>query len=105
LLARRSQFHQNVLVTNVNPFNVQLTSLLQQWQQFFAAAGPPAPVASPDSPVNLLYVELQRQAAMQAIVDDFWLLGVISLVLMIGIVFLRQPRGGAERPDASMSHA
>jgi DHA2 family multidrug resistance protein len=104
-LARRSQFHQTVLVTNVNPFNVQLASLLQQWQQLFAATGPPAPIASPGSPVNLVYAELQRQAAMQAIVDDFWLLGVISLVLMIGIVFLRRPRGGAERPDASMSHA
>jgi DHA2 family multidrug resistance protein len=91
LLARRSQFHQSVLAANITPFNLQVRTALQQLQQLLLSRGPEQSVVAPPSPIALLYGEMQRQAAMQAVIDDFWLMGMLMLVLITGLFFLRRP--------------
>jgi DHA2 family multidrug resistance protein len=94
LLARRAQFHQSVLVSHVNPYNPGVYSALQQTQQMLHAAGPPAPVVAQPPALALLYGEVQRQVTMQAVIDCFWLMGVLMAVLVLGLFFLRRPRHG-----------
>jgi DHA2 family multidrug resistance protein len=95
LLARRAQFHQSVLVAHVNPYNPGVYSALQQTEHLLQASGPPAPVVGPPTALGLLYGEVQRQTIMQAVVDNFWLMGVLMAVLVLGLFFLRRPaRGG-----------
>jgi DHA2 family multidrug resistance protein len=95
LLARRSQFHQTVLAAHVTPYNPQVSQMLQTSEELLQAAGPPAPVVASPSPIALLYGEVQRQSAMQAILDDFWLMGVLMAVLILGLLLLRRPRHAA----------
>jgi DHA2 family multidrug resistance protein len=101
LLARRAQFHQSVLVAHVNPYNPGVYSAMQQTDQILSAAGPAAPVAAPVPAIALLYNEVQQQVAMQAVVDCFWLMGVVMAALIVGLVFLRRPHHG---PLESAAH-
>lgn len=95
MLARRSQFHQSVLTSHLTPYNLPVTCALQEWKTLLEAAGWPVPTAVPASPLGMLYGEVQRQSAMQAIIDDFWLLAVLAALLMIGLFFLRKSGHGA----------
>jgi DHA2 family multidrug resistance protein len=94
LLARRAQFHQSVLVAHVNAYNPGVNSALQQIGQILQTAVPPAPVVAPPTALALLYGEVQRQTTMQAVVDVFWLLGVVLAVMLVGLFFLRRPTHG-----------
>jgi DHA2 family multidrug resistance protein len=97
MLARRSQFHQTVLAAHVTPYDLQVQMALQRSEQLLQASGPPGPVVAPPPPLALLYGEVQRQSAMQAVLDNFWLLGVLMAVLVLGLLLLRKARraGGA----------
>jgi len=79
----------------VTPYNPQVHEMLQRSEELLQAAGPPAPVVASPSPIALLYGEVQRQSAMQAILDDFWLMGVLMAVLILGLLLLRKPRHAA----------
>jgi len=95
--AQRSQFHQSVLVSHVSPYDLQASVSLQQGKQLLSAAGSSCPVVSPLSPIAVLYSEVQRQSAMQALIDNFWLLAVLSACLTIGLLFLRKRHSDATR--------
>ena len=101
LLARRAQYHQSVLVAHLNPYDPRVYSSMQQAQHMLQAAGPSAPVVASPTPAMWFYGELQRQATMQAVVDNFWLMSVVMVVLIVGLVFLRRPAHGG---PASLSH-
>jgi DHA2 family multidrug resistance protein len=82
LLARRSQFHQTVLVDRANPGNqifhnsvAGLTARLNEFGVSHADAGPRAYAA--------LYRSIRAQAAVLAYIDVFWLLAIGA-----GIMFL-----------------
>lgn len=96
LLARRSQFHQSVLVGHI-------TSLDFSYQQMVANAtaaliGKGAdPVQAARQAHGLLYGLVQRQAAMLAFLDNFWVLGVGFLVL-IPLLFLMRETKPQARP-------
>jgi MFS transporter, DHA2 family, multidrug resistance protein len=90
-LARRSQFHQSILAAHLTPFDLQVQNALQQSQRLLQTVGPQQPVVAPPSPLALLYGEVQRQAAMQAVIDDFWLMSVLMGSLIVGLFFLRRP--------------
>ncbi len=94
LLARRAQFHQSVLAAHVSAYNPGVYSTLRQTEQLLQTAGPAAPVAAPPSALGLLYGELQRQTTMQAVVDNFWLMGVLTASLLLGVFLLHRPAHG-----------
>jgi DHA2 family multidrug resistance protein len=92
MLARRSQYHQNVLVGHVTPFDLQVSTTLEKMKMLLGATGEPGPVTTPASPLALLYQEVQRQATMLAVNDVFWLLAVLAAVLIIGLILLQKGR-------------
>jgi DHA2 family multidrug resistance protein len=92
LLARRAQLHQSTLVANVTPYDVQVQRSLEQSAHMLQAAAPPGAVVAPTPPVAVLYGEVQRQCTMQAVLDNFWLMGVVMAVLVVGLLLLRRPR-------------
>jgi DHA2 family multidrug resistance protein len=84
MLARRSQFHQNILVSHMTPYNSNYQAMLQGSSQFLLSQGATAPQAQAQ---GLLYGMLQRQSAMLAFVDAFWLLAVLFIAL-VPLIFL-----------------
>jgi DHA2 family multidrug resistance protein len=101
MLARRSQFHQTVLATHVTPYDPQVSAALQQTEQLLHVSSPAAPVVASPPPLALLYGEVQRQSMMQAVVDSFWLLGVLMAILVLGLLLLRRAR----QADGAPVHA
>ncbi len=98
-LARRSQYHQNVLVENVTPYNEQyrdmLTSLTAHFQQLGASLD-----AARGQALASIYQLVGEQSQMLAFIDDFWLLGVI-LAALIPLVFFIGSSRNAEVPQGA----
>jgi DHA2 family multidrug resistance protein len=96
LLARRSQFHQTMLVDHANPGNQifhnsvgGLTARLSEFGASHAGAGPRAYAA--------LYRSIQAQAAVLAYIDVFWLLAIGAgiMFLMSFLLASNDPRAGS----------
>jgi hypothetical protein len=98
LLARRTQMHQNVLVGNITAGNLESGRMLQGMQGWFHANGVDQYVASRRAWATL-YGMVQRHASMLSFVEAFWVMGVLFLVMLPFILFLRNPRPKAQRPS------
>lgn len=98
ILARREQFHQQVLVSHVTPLDGSYTDALRSTASAIAAQGASMPDAAGQAQ-GVLYGMVQRHAAMLAANDTFWTLAVIFLC-MIPIVFLL--RQGAPHKGVAM---
>jgi DHA2 family multidrug resistance protein len=94
LLIRQAQFHQNVLVRHINPFNPNLQAYLAKAHSAFAH-GIQAGSSSTGEAMGFLYRNLLQQSSMLAYIDDFRVMGVISLA-MIPLVFLLRQKKGAK---------
>jgi MFS transporter, DHA2 family, multidrug resistance protein len=94
MLDRRQQFHQSRLVANITASSSQLQRILHGATQALVARGV-SPSVAVHQAYGLVNAMVQRQASMLAYVDDFWMLGVASLVL-IPLAFLTKkgPPGG-----------
>jgi DHA2 family multidrug resistance protein len=91
LLSQRAQFHQNMLVGHLTPFDQAYRSFMQGAAAFLTPfGGDPSQVAVRAQ--GLLYGMVQRQATMLAFLDDFWLLGVACLVIIPLMLLLRSGR-------------
>ncbi len=98
LIARREQYHQNVLVEHVTPFSHQYDTLIQKLQQAYLAQSASAADALQHAQAQV-YAMVQREAALLSYNDSFWALAVI-LVAMVPLVFLlRKPPPGAAQPQ------
>jgi len=86
MLARRTQFHQSVLVGHVTPFDYNYRAMVAGTTSILMQHGSD-PAQAATQAHGLLYGLVQRQAAMQAFVDNFWLMGAIFL-LIIPLMFL-----------------
>jgi MFS transporter, DHA2 family, multidrug resistance protein len=84
--ARLAQKHQNDLVANLSPLNFRYQAAVHGLAAGLQARGSDAACATKQASA-ILYGELQRQAAMLAFIDVFWLLGVVCLA-MIPLMFL-----------------
>jgi DHA2 family multidrug resistance protein len=102
LLARRSQFHQSVLVSHVNAGGAAYRSLLEHATHMFLSRGSD-PVHVTRQAQALLYGLVGRQASMQAFVDNFWMLGIIFLAI-IPVVLLAKPGTTSLGPARVASH-
>jgi DHA2 family multidrug resistance protein len=96
MLARRSQYHQNVLVANLTPLNPAYRDALDRATGLMQAAG----ASPPDAVVQAqgtLYGTLLRQASMLAFSDTFWIMGVLFLAI-IPLMFLLRKVGPVQGP-------
>lgn len=100
MLARRSQFHQSHLVGHLTPYDPAFQEAVRNVQYGLMTHGSNAWQAAQQTPA-LLYGQLQRQSAMLAFIDVFWILAVIFLA-MIPLMFLL--RKNHPRQDAPAAH-
>jgi len=95
--ARLTQGHQTTLVSHMTPLDPRyraalhgLAALLHQRGASWATAGQQAQ--------GMLYGELQRQSAMLAFVDMYWILGVVCLCMIPLMFLMRRPRPQSAAP-------
>jgi DHA2 family multidrug resistance protein len=95
LLSQRSQFHQNFLIEKITPFNPSLKDYADQLMRML----PGQDAFNNSLLLGGIYREVQRQAAMLAFNDVFWLFGWFTIVL-VPLTFLMQKAksGGATSP-------
>ena len=80
-LARRAQFHQNVLVGEITPYDHQYNALVQSLTEHFAQMGAGIEAARQQAVATIGRL-VSEQAQIMAYLDDFWLLGVIFAALI-----------------------
>ncbi len=90
MLSRRQQVQQAHLTDNFSPLNPDFQQRLQGVQQYVMGSGTDA-VTSQQHAVGLLNGLLQRNALMNAFVEDFWMLGVLMLALLPLLFLMRKP--------------
>ena len=96
MLARRTQYHQSVLVTHITNFDRAVTDNFGQIAHRFADHGLSTADAA-SSGIAQVAAIVQRQAGMLAFLDCFWLLGLVALAGPVLTIFVRKfnQRGGA----------
>jgi DHA2 family multidrug resistance protein len=105
MLVRGEQAHQDVLVTNLNSGNPPYWNALQRLSRFFAIQGGNA--SATHLAMGSLYRNLVQQASLCSYIDDFRLLGILSVSCLPFIFFFRnaklekKPRRGATRYTAT----
>ena len=98
LQVRLTQMHQTNLVGHESPFNPRYLEALHGAAAMLRQRGSDVSCAFHQARA-LLYYELQRQSAMLAFIDVFWILGVLCLCMIPLMLFVKSvPRGGAAPP-------
>jgi DHA2 family multidrug resistance protein len=96
MLARRTQFHQTVLVSHLTPYDFRYRQALDGIAAAMRAGG----FSGPDSAAKaqgVIYRSMQRQAGMLAFADVFWMMAVLFLAIVPLMFLIRKtrPAGGA----------
>jgi DHA2 family multidrug resistance protein len=91
LLARRTQFHQGILVSHMTPFDSAYQAMVNGSAKYLFAAG--SSFADAQAQANgMAYGLLQRHAAMLAFGDDFWVMGLMFLILVPLMFLMKKSR-------------
>ena len=91
LLARRTQYHQSVLIAHTTPFQQRYQETLAALSRYFAMHGFTAPDAALHAKAQLARI-LQQQAALLGFLDCFWVLGCACLIGAPLVFFTRKIR-------------
>ena len=96
LLARRTQFHQGMLLAHMTPLDSAYQAMVNGSARILFAAGSNYTDAQAQAN-GLAYGLLQRHAAMLAFVDDFWLMGLmfLSLIPLMFLMKKARPHGAS----------
>lgn len=94
LIARRSQFHQSVLVSHTTPGNPNFQNSLDGLAQHIANSGMNIHEAQSRAYATL-YRAVQAQAAALAYIDTFWILSIGAAVMFLLSFLLRKNDPGA----------
>lgn len=89
ILARREQYHQQVLVAHVTPLDSGWGSTLAHMAALLQSQGSSAADAMVKAQ-GMLYGLVQRQAAMLAFADAFWLMGLVFLGILPLLLFMKR---------------
>lgn len=97
LIARRSQYHQSVLVSHTTPGNPNFQNSVSGLTQSFAHAGLNLHEAQSRAYATL-YRTVQAQSATLAYIDTFWILAIGAAVMFFLSFLLHKndPGGGGE---------
>jgi len=93
--------HRQELYTALDPQNPHVQQMMQGMQAYLTQFNAPDPARQ-----SLLYYSqiLDREALVMTFNDEFLFLAILSLVSMVGIIFLKRPRV-APKPQASSGSA
>src|SRR5215475_11304638 len=94
LIARRSQFHQQILVGNTTPGSQIFQNSISNLSMRLAHAGLSLHEAERQAYARI-YQELQAQAATLAYIDTFWVLGVGASIMFVLSFLLKKNDPGA----------
>ncbi|MDO8302985.1 MAG: hypothetical protein Q7T18_07075, partial [Sedimentisphaerales bacterium] len=86
MLARQAQFHQNVLVGNVTPYNPQYREMFNNAIAAMMHKGSSGYEAAMQAKA-MIYFMVRQQATMLAFIDNAWILTAL-FVSVIPLVFL-----------------
>ena len=89
LLARRAQFHQTILSSHTNEYNPIFVNMAATIKAGLMSRGESAYTAAIQSKA-IIYRIMQRQAMTLSYIDAFWVLGVMFLLVIPLIFFLRE---------------
>jgi len=96
MLARRAQYHQQVLVAHLTPYDGRFRESLAGVSALLRSRGASAPDAALQAN-GMLYGNMMRQATMLSFADTFWFMGVLFLCI-IPLVFLMKKIKPVRRP-------
>jgi DHA2 family multidrug resistance protein len=91
MVARRAQFHQARLVEAISAYEPGVRNTLDLYRGAMRGAGAP-PGAAGREGLGLLYGQVVQQANLMAFVDLFYLLGILFLLVVPIVWFMRRPR-------------
>jgi DHA2 family multidrug resistance protein len=94
LLSRRAQFHQHILTSHISPYDPQTRAQFSYIWKGLVQSGTD-PVTAHSQAGQLIYLEVQRQSLLMAFLDNFWIIGMVSLVCVPLVFVMRKFRGGA----------
>jgi MFS transporter, DHA2 family, multidrug resistance protein len=94
MLDRRTQFHRSRLSAYLDPANANVQSMLNGTTSTLQAHGASATGALQQA-YAMLQNNLERQSQMLAYIDNFWMLGLATLVLIPCVLLVRKPKRGA----------
>jgi DHA2 family multidrug resistance protein len=100
MLARRAQFHQNILASHVNETNPLYQQYLEGAKQMLMQQGSNAIEAAKQANA-LIYGFVQREAMMLSYIDSFWAFAIVFL-LLIPLVFLMKKT--TPKHEAAIAH-
>lgn len=100
LLARYSQFYQNVLVANINPYSITFHQRLAELKQSLIYKGIGLSQAE-HSALGIVYGEVRRQAGALAFNRIFFIIGLTFLVIIPLLLLLKRP---SHQTDSSTLH-
>ena len=92
-VARRSQFHQDVLSSHLSAAGFRTQQVLGHISQLMQQRGFDS-VTAGDKAHALLYKMLQQQAALLSYVDVFHVMGILFLAIIPLILFMRRSKRG-----------
>jgi DHA2 family multidrug resistance protein len=98
-VARRSQFHQSVLVAHVTPYGLRPQQTLAQGRAMLFSGGSDWVTAGRQS-VGLLYRVVQQQAALLSFVEAFRIMAYLFLAIIPLIFLMRRARRNAASEEA-----
>jgi len=98
-VARRSQFHQSVLVAHVGPYSLRTEQMLAQSRAMLFNRGSDRVTAGRQS-LGLLYRVVQQQAALLSFVEAFRIMGFLFLAIIPLIFLMRRAKRNAASEEA-----
>jgi DHA2 family multidrug resistance protein len=99
-VARRSQFHQSVLVAHVTPSSLRTVQMLAQSRAMFLHHGSDWVTAGRQS-LSLLYGVVRQQAALLSFVEAFRIMGLLFLIIIPLTFLMRRVKRNAASEEAS----
>jgi DHA2 family multidrug resistance protein len=93
MLARRTQFHQSVLITHLSDYNGRFMNTVQSLTHHFTAVGADAVTASRQA-YGAVGAMMTQQSTLLAYLDNFWLLGITALALVPVAFIMKKAKPG-----------
>jgi DHA2 family multidrug resistance protein len=94
-LSRRSQFHQNILVSHISPTDLEALGYTIHLDHTLSTRGPDTYTAYQQT-LGLIYGAVLRQSKMMAFNDNFLLLSILYLCFFPFLLFMRGKIGRRE---------
>jgi DHA2 family multidrug resistance protein len=93
MLARRGQFHRDRLAAHLDSASPTVQTMLDGARTTFQARGVSADGAQ-QAAYTMLQGNLQRQSNMLSYIDNFWMLGLATLLLIPLVMLVKKPKRG-----------